>query len=208
MSFDKTPTTWLANWSEDGTTITVPIATFPEMTAAEADAATGDIRKIVFAIVEKLWKSYNATVTADRPNKWQMTKTVTANAIRNVLSHRYMITLETEIGTQEVSDDTSSSPTATSSSTASATSSGTATSTPTSSSSSSGTSTSTASASASYSHSATLSPTITPSASASASASATSTGTATASSSGTSTSTPTSSSTLSGSATASATATA
>lgn len=204
MAFDKTPTTWLPNWSADATTITVPIATFPELTAAEADEATGDIRDIVFAIVEKLWQAYNATATADRPIKWTMSKMASVNTARNTLSNRYIFTLETEIGTQEMADETSSSPTATSTSTASATSTGTSTSTPTSTSTASATSTSTSTSSATI----TTSGTKTGSASATASASKTATSTATASSTGTGTSTPTSTSTASGSSTATATATA
>jgi len=119
MAFDETPTTWLANWSEDGTNITVPIATFPELTAAEADASTGDIRKIVFAIIEKLYQTWIGTAAADRPTKWTMAKTATVSTIRNVIASRYTITIETEINTQEVRDEYSSSPSHTVSHTAS-----------------------------------------------------------------------------------------
>jgi hypothetical protein len=203
VAFDKTPTTWIAGWSVVATDIVVPIASFTELTAAEADGTTGDIRKIVFAVIEKLWQAYNATATADRPVKWKFTKTASVDAVRNTISHRYNITLETEIGTQEVNDETSSSPTATSTSTASATSTGTSTSTPTSTSTASATSTSTSTSSATI----TTSGTKTGSASATASASKTATSTATASSTGTGTSTPTSTSTASGSSTATATGT-
>jgi hypothetical protein len=44
MAFDKTPTTWLPSWSEDATNITLPLASLPELTAAEADAATARFR--------------------------------------------------------------------------------------------------------------------------------------------------------------------
>lgn len=204
MAFDKTPTTWISGWSVVGTDIVVPIASFPELTAAEADAATGDIRKIVFAIIEHLYQAYIATDSDDRPTKWTMTKMCLVDAARNVITSRYMVTVETQIGTQEVTDETSSSPTATSTSTASATSTGTSTSTPTSTSTASATSTSTSTSSATI----TTSGTKTGSASATASASKTATSTATASSTGTGTSTPTSTSTASGSSTATATATA
>jgi hypothetical protein len=130
MAFDKTPTSWLSDWSEDGTNITVPIATFPELTAAEADAVTGDIRKIVFAIVEKFYQTYIATATADLPTKWKMSKTATVSTTRNVIASRYTITIETEIGTQEVRDEASATPSATVSATPSATPSNTVSHTP------------------------------------------------------------------------------
>ena len=58
MAFDQKPSSWFDNWSENGTAISVPIATFPEMTAEEADATTGDIRKVIYAICEKIYQEY------------------------------------------------------------------------------------------------------------------------------------------------------
>jgi len=110
MAFDKTPTTWLANWSEDGTDITVPLATFPEMSAADADASTGDIRHIVFAICEKLHTTYVGTATGDRPNKMTISKTATVHTARNVIASRYTFSIETEIATQEVRVEVSNTP--------------------------------------------------------------------------------------------------
>ncbi len=102
MAFSAVPTTWIASWSEDGTNITVPIASFPELTAAEADGTTGDIRKIVFAIIEKLYQAYNATATADRPTKWTMSKSSSVNTTTGILTNTYSITILTAIATQDV----------------------------------------------------------------------------------------------------------
>jgi len=44
MSTEIAPNMWLPNWSEDGTDITVPLATFPKMGADSADATTGDTK--------------------------------------------------------------------------------------------------------------------------------------------------------------------
>lgn len=105
MAFSPVPTDWIANWSEDGTNITVPIASFPELTAAEADAATGDIRKIVWAILEKLYQAYNAKATADRPTKWTVTKSSSVNTQTGVVTNSFIHTIYTEISTQEVVDE-------------------------------------------------------------------------------------------------------
>jgi hypothetical protein len=130
MAFDKTPTSWFENWSEDATTISVPLATFPELTAAEADAATGDIRKIMFAIVEKFYSVYIATLSADRPTKFTITKTATADMVRGVLKNRYTIICETDVSAQEVREEASNTPSQTPSHTVSATPSHTVSSTP------------------------------------------------------------------------------
>jgi len=120
MAFDKTPTTWISSWSENGTYITVPIASFSELSAAEADADTGDIRKIAFAIIEHLWDTYNGLASADRPTKMTVAKTATVNTTYNKLTSRYTFTFETDIGTQEVRAESSASPSTSTSSSPSA----------------------------------------------------------------------------------------
>ena len=89
--FDKKPSTWLPNWTENGTTISVPIATFPEVTAGEADAADGDIRKIMFAILEQQWNIWRALATADKPTMMNMVKTATINPTTGDEEHLFTI---------------------------------------------------------------------------------------------------------------------
>jgi hypothetical protein len=89
--FDKKPSTWLPNWTEDATNITVPLATFPELTAAEADAAAGDIRKIMFAILEQQWNIWRALATADKPTMMNMVKTATINPLTGDEEHLFTI---------------------------------------------------------------------------------------------------------------------
>ena len=91
MAFSAVPTTWIPNWSEDGTNISVPIASFPELTAAEADATTGDIRKIYFAIVEQLRIKWLATPAADRPGKMTFNSSVTVNNETGIVTRTYTV---------------------------------------------------------------------------------------------------------------------
>ena len=102
MAFSAVPNTWIDSWSEDGTTISVPIASFPELTAAEADGTTGDIRKIVWAIMQKLYNEFNGRATADRPTKMNITKSSSINTTTGVVTNTFNVTLYTEIATQEV----------------------------------------------------------------------------------------------------------
>ena len=107
MAFDKTPTVWMPNWSEDATNIIVPIATFPEMTAAEADAATGDIRKILYALLEKLYAVWAALAVADRPSRMTMSRSTSVNDTTGEITRQYVITLVTApvAGGIEVEDE-------------------------------------------------------------------------------------------------------
>lgn len=75
MAFDATPTSWVASWSEDGTNATFPLASLSQtLTAAEADAATGDWRDIFFSIVDHTYEYYAALAAADKPGKLTLSK--------------------------------------------------------------------------------------------------------------------------------------
>lgn len=102
MAFAATPNAWLENWSEDGTEITVPIATFPELTAGEADATTGDIRKIVYALMEKLYNEFNERAAADRPVKMTINKSSSYNQATGRLTVSYGVNLELALSGAEV----------------------------------------------------------------------------------------------------------
>jgi len=105
MAFDETPTTWIPDWSEDGTTISIPLATFAELTAAEADATTGDIRKILYALCEKFYDSWNNTVTADRPTRMTIYKSSSPNVSTGITTHTYQFRFENAVSAQDVADE-------------------------------------------------------------------------------------------------------
>jgi len=105
MAFDPAPGTWLDNWTEDGTDITVPLATFPELTAAEADAATGDIRKVMWALMQKIYDAWTDTAAADRPAKWTISKSAVIDSTTGIVTNTFTVRFYTEISSQEVSDE-------------------------------------------------------------------------------------------------------
>lgn len=57
----------IPGYSSDGTNITLPIASLIGLTAAEADAVTGDWREILQAILIKAVEYHNAWTWSDRP---------------------------------------------------------------------------------------------------------------------------------------------
>lgn len=92
MAFNAAPNHWLPSWSEDGTTIEVPIASFPELTAGEADGATGDIRKVAFAIADKLYTKFVAEGAASQPAKMNITKGSALDPATNNITVTYSFT--------------------------------------------------------------------------------------------------------------------
>jgi hypothetical protein len=76
MAFDKKPTTWIANWSEDGTNITFPLASLDQpLTAAEADGTEGDWLDCFFSLVDHTYQHYNSLASADKPTKLTISRT-------------------------------------------------------------------------------------------------------------------------------------
>jgi len=105
MAFRKVPTDWIANWSEDGTNISVPLTDFPELTDVEADGATGDIRKIMFAISHKFYDAWNDTATADRPNRMTLSKSISPDVTTGIYTHTFTFRFENESTGSDVADE-------------------------------------------------------------------------------------------------------
>lgn len=57
------PTDLFSGWTEDGTDITLPIASLPTLTAALADGATGDARAVAYALVDRMLAWYIGLTT-------------------------------------------------------------------------------------------------------------------------------------------------
>jgi hypothetical protein len=103
MAFDAKPTEVIASWSEDATNVTFPIASVPELTAAEADAVTGDSRKVIFALMERFYAWYNGLATADKPTKMTISRSTGINDSTGIMTKTFALTFTCAILTQDVS---------------------------------------------------------------------------------------------------------
>jgi len=105
MAFDPKPSTWVASWSENATNVTFPIASLPEMTAAEADGTTGDIRKVLFALLNQLFEVYDALAAADKPTMMQMAKSSSVNTAGTEINQFFSVQFTNTVATQDVKDE-------------------------------------------------------------------------------------------------------
>jgi len=105
MAFDPKPSTWLPSWSEDATNISLPIASLPELTAAEADGTTGDIRKVAFALTKKLADVFEAAAVADRPTQMTIGRYASSNQAGTEVTHVVQFTFVNTVATQDVKDE-------------------------------------------------------------------------------------------------------
>ena len=95
---------WIPNWTNPGTTgIAFPVASFPQMTDAEAAVGTGgDIRAVLFAICTELQAHWDGLATADRPTKMTLSKTTSLNSTTGIITYSYRMNFQVEILTEEV----------------------------------------------------------------------------------------------------------
>lgn len=108
MAFDATISTWLTNFAVNSaqTEFSIPIATFPEMTAAEIDdSGGGDIRKFLFAFCDELYTNWAATASADRPSKMTIAKSVTNDVDNDTATETFTFRFVTQASASEVVDE-------------------------------------------------------------------------------------------------------
>lgn len=67
MAFNKAPTTLWPSYTYSDSTLHIPLAALDGLSAANADASTGDWRAIMIAILQTQFRHYLALAAADRP---------------------------------------------------------------------------------------------------------------------------------------------
>lgn len=98
MSYSAVPSTWLgAGYSYAANQILLNTAAhgtplLTELTAAEADATTGDIRKIMYALAQMLYTKYTAIATADRPTRMAIYRGSTLDESTNLVTRTFTLT--------------------------------------------------------------------------------------------------------------------
>lgn len=105
MAFDKLPDSWISGLTEDGTDMTIPLASIAELTAAEADTVTGDIRKVWFALCKHMQDTWLATASADRPSKMTFSKSVSESPTTGKQTQAFTVQFVTDITGIEVADE-------------------------------------------------------------------------------------------------------
>lgn len=101
MAFDPSPSAWLgAGYNLTTNTIAMNTAnavtnvTLPQLTNAEADPVTGDIRAVVHAVNEAFFQAWQATAAEDRPQRLKVNRSVTPIQGTNRLRYQYSLDIE------------------------------------------------------------------------------------------------------------------
>jgi len=81
------------------------LATIPELTDTEANATSGDIRKILYALCERFAKEWNGIATADRPSNMTISKSISPDVSTGQDTLTYVMRFITEATSREVADE-------------------------------------------------------------------------------------------------------
>jgi hypothetical protein len=102
MAVNNAPSAWISGWSEDATNVTFAIAQVPQMTAAEADGTTGDMRKVWYAMNHKMFATYNALAVGDVPARMTLRKSSSVNTTTGQTTVTFTTTFVCDEGSVDV----------------------------------------------------------------------------------------------------------
>ena len=104
MAVSNVPTDLFASMAltDTDTKISIPIASIPELTAAEANPTTGDSRAILFALLEQVYAWWIAKATADRPAAVTISRSTMTNETTGVMTRTYSIAIQVSATALEV----------------------------------------------------------------------------------------------------------
>lgn len=67
MAVNVSPTAMWSGFAFDGTDLKIPLADLPGLSAADANATTGDYRAVLLAFISLAYAYYTALADADKP---------------------------------------------------------------------------------------------------------------------------------------------
>ncbi len=107
MAMNLAPSHWLDGYTADSSGITIPLTALPGLSAAEANATTGDIRKVARALFAALHAAYLGEAEADRPQQMELSRYTNIDESTDTTARSYTARFVVEVGEEEVVDEPS-----------------------------------------------------------------------------------------------------
>ena len=105
MAMNLAPGHWLDGYSADSNGITIPLAALPGLSAAEAHASTGDVRKVARALLAALYAAYIGEAEADRPAQMQLSRYTNVDESNDTTTRTYQARFNVAVAEEEVVDE-------------------------------------------------------------------------------------------------------
>jgi len=105
MAFSATPTSLLPNATNGTNQLIINTAghaspTLAELSTAEANVSTGDLRKIAYALCERMSVWWNALATEDRPTRMTVQKSSQSISGTNRQYMQYVIQFDVDVSAE------------------------------------------------------------------------------------------------------------
>ena len=107
MAMNLAPSHWLSGYSADSSGITIPLTALPGLSAAEAHASTGDIRKVARAICAALHAAYLGEAEDDRPAQMTLRRNTSIDESTGETTRIYESRFNVAVSEEEVVDEPS-----------------------------------------------------------------------------------------------------
>ena len=106
MAFNPSNSAWIPSYSSDGTNITIPIASIPNLTSAEAHTTTGDVRKLLFHLCAFLAATYATNSGAgNAPGKMTITASASLATDGVTVVRSFFFTFTNTISSDDVASE-------------------------------------------------------------------------------------------------------
>lgn len=83
----------------------IPLTALPGLTAAEADEATGDGRKVVYELARALFTNFTALATASRPTKLSITRGTPTGIDSTTVRQSFTFSIDLDISASDVTPE-------------------------------------------------------------------------------------------------------
>lgn len=85
--------------------IFVPLASLPGLTAAEANATTGDGRKVAFELCRAMFSNLEALPAANRPARFTITRGIPAGIDQTIVRQTYTLSFDIDFSGADVANE-------------------------------------------------------------------------------------------------------
>ena len=111
MAQNLAPSHWLSGYelTDTNTKISIPIASLPGLDATKANGSTGDIRKVLRALMAALHAAWLAEASADRPKQMTLGRSTSVNESTGETMRTYQAQFRVATTGEEVVDEPSAS---------------------------------------------------------------------------------------------------
>lgn len=85
--------------------IFIPLASLPGLTAAEANATTGDGRKVAFELCRAIFANLEALPVASRPSRFTITRGIPAGIDQTIVRQTYTLSFDIDFSGSDVANE-------------------------------------------------------------------------------------------------------